>query len=322
MELIDRYVHEVGEHLPYRLRADVEAELRSLLMDALEERAGAARRPPDAELAAAILREFGAPQEVAQRYAPQAQYLIGPRFFPAYKRTLQILAAVFAALLLASGVLSILRTIQHTGQGGAAIPLFGGLLGILQSAGFNFALITLAFAVAERVTWHRELTGKNWEPQSLPAVHDPERISPIGRVIEVYLLLIGAVWFNFYPQWVGIVAINQGVTVIRLLRPEFSMYMPWLNTFWALDFAYKVWVLHLGRRTRETRWASLGLNLLGVVILYLMISGPVVFRFDTLIKQALTLFLLFRLFACGLKLYRILARKPLPLWSGTGSAQF
>jgi hypothetical protein len=322
MELIDRYVHEVGEHLPYRLRADVEAELRSLLMDALEERAGAASRPPDAELAAAVLREFGAPQEVAQRYAPQAQYLIGPRLFPAYKRTLLILATVFAALLLASGVLSILRTIQHADQGFAPFPLFGEPLGFLQSVGFNFALITLAFAIAERVTLHRELTGKDWEPRSLPPLHGPDRISPVGRVIEVYLLLIVAVWFNFYPQWVGYVVVNHGITVVRLLRPEFSMYLPWLNTFWVLDFAYKLWVLHLGRKTRETRWASFGLDLLGVIILYLMISGPVVFRFDTVIKQALTLFLLFRLFTCGLDLYRFLAHKPLAPWSGPRSAQF
>ncbi|MFZ0964096.1 MAG: hypothetical protein WAO35_24785 [Terriglobia bacterium] len=321
MELIDRYVHEVGEHLPYRMRADVEAELRSLLMDALEERAAAAR-PPDAELAAAVLREFGPPQEVAQRYAPQAQYLIGPRLFPAYKRTLMVLATVFAALLLASGVLSALRTIQHAGQGIAPMPLFGGLLGILLSAGFNFALVTLAFAITERVTLHRELTGKNWEPQSLPALHDPDRISPAGRVIEVYLLLIGAVWFNFYPQWVGFAVIYQGVTVIRLLRPEFSMYLPWLNVFWALDFAYKVWVLRLGRRTRETRWASFGLSLLGVVILYLMISGPPVFRFDTLIKQALTLFLLFQVFISGMELYRILAHKPFAPWRGLRSVRF
>ena len=116
MDLIDRYVHEVGEHLPYRLRADVEAELRSLLMDALEERAGAAGRPPDAELAAVVLREFGAPRDVAQRYSPEAQYLIGPRLFPAYKRTLQILAAIFAALLFASGIVTILATISIAGR--------------------------------------------------------------------------------------------------------------------------------------------------------------------------------------------------------------
>ncbi|MGE5326983.1 MAG: HAAS signaling domain-containing protein, partial [Deltaproteobacteria bacterium] len=79
MELIDRYVHEVGEHLPERMREDVEAELRSLLTDAVEARAREASRPVDDEIISRVLREFGQPQEVARRYAPEAEYLIGPR---------------------------------------------------------------------------------------------------------------------------------------------------------------------------------------------------------------------------------------------------
>ena len=37
MELIDRYVREVGRHLPRKNRADIETELRSLLVDNLED---------------------------------------------------------------------------------------------------------------------------------------------------------------------------------------------------------------------------------------------------------------------------------------------
>ena len=38
MELINRYVYQVGRRLPRKVRGDVETELRSLLIDALEER--------------------------------------------------------------------------------------------------------------------------------------------------------------------------------------------------------------------------------------------------------------------------------------------
>ena len=38
MDLIERYVHEVGRHLPHKVRKDVQDELRSLLSDSLEER--------------------------------------------------------------------------------------------------------------------------------------------------------------------------------------------------------------------------------------------------------------------------------------------
>ena len=64
MRLFDRYVHQVGRRLSRQMRADIEAELRSLLIDSLEGRTG---RPTEGEIAcsedeqAAILQEFGPP---------------------------------------------------------------------------------------------------------------------------------------------------------------------------------------------------------------------------------------------------------------------
>jgi uncharacterized protein (UPF0216 family) len=44
MNLIDKYITEVGKHLPRKNRADIEAEIRSTLEDMLEERSAGARR--------------------------------------------------------------------------------------------------------------------------------------------------------------------------------------------------------------------------------------------------------------------------------------
>ena len=38
MNLIDKYIAEVGKYLPRKSRADIEAEIRSTLEDMLEER--------------------------------------------------------------------------------------------------------------------------------------------------------------------------------------------------------------------------------------------------------------------------------------------
>jgi hypothetical protein len=82
MELIDRYVDRVAEYLPKD--SDIPDELRSLLHDALEQRAAKAGRPPDQAMAVALVREFGEPEEVAWRYAPddQPHWLIGPGLYP------------------------------------------------------------------------------------------------------------------------------------------------------------------------------------------------------------------------------------------------
>jgi uncharacterized protein (UPF0216 family) len=44
MNLIDKYIAEVGKHLPRRNRSDIEAEIRSTLEDMLDERKQATAR--------------------------------------------------------------------------------------------------------------------------------------------------------------------------------------------------------------------------------------------------------------------------------------
>ena len=309
MELIDRYVHEVGEHLPDHMRADVEAELRSLLMDALEERARASSRPADADLATALLREFGPPAEVARRYAPEGEYLIGPRLFPAYKRLLTLMVIVFAALFLASFVLSVLSTVQHPERGFVPSPIFNGGLDLFKSLVFNFALITLAFAVVERVRKRREIKGKDWDPSKLSGVSAPERVSLVGGVVQIYLVILVALLFNFYPQWVGFAVIYHGIAVHGILLPEFSRHIAALNVFFAAVLVFDVWKLRVGRRTREIQWGGLGLNLLGAGILALIIVGPPVFNQDTLVKMGLKLWLILTLLVCAMRIYKIVVGK-------------
>jgi HAAS domain-containing protein len=316
MEIIDRYVHEVGEHLPENMRADVEAELHSLLMDALEERARTASRPADPELATRVVREFGPPQEVARRYAPEAEYLIGPRLFPAYKRGMMFLVIIFASLFLASFVLSILATVQNPEKGFVPSPLFGGGVDLLKSLLFNSALITLAFAIVERVWTRQKAAGKDWDPSKLLAIASPERISLIGGVIQVYMIIVVAALFNFYPQWVGFLVVYRGISVHSILLPEFSRHLPALNVFFAAVFAYNLWMLRAGRRTPATRWGELALGLIWAGVLALMIVGPPVFRHDTLVKQGLTLWLLLTLLVSARRLYRIVARKNSLPWDG------
>jgi len=317
MELIDRYVHEVGEHLPGRMRADIQTELRSLLLDTVEERARAVGRPVDTEVVSKVLREFGSPQEVAARYAPPAQYLIGPRLFPTYKLAVGIMGLVVAALLLAFFVAGVVRSIQKPDEAvtlGLALSVVGK---IIHTAIFNFGLMTLVFVIVERVQQQRELTGKAWDPAALPPVDDPDRISPVGHVFGMYGILVFAILFNLYPEWVAVLGFSPdtGSWRLPLLRPEFSMHLPLLNLWWGLAFTLNLVVLRQGRWRREMRWAELGLKLLGVIILSFIILGPPVFRFDRIAKGILVCALALKLIEASKCLYRLLRRKTFAPWT-------
>ena len=64
MELIDRYVQEVGRHLPRKNRSDIQAELQSTLVDTLEARLDDGLMHPN--LAASQINEAGLSQSYAE----------------------------------------------------------------------------------------------------------------------------------------------------------------------------------------------------------------------------------------------------------------
>ena len=98
MNLIDKYIAEVGKHLPRRQRADIEAEIRSTLEDMLEER-NQAEASNEAQVIE-LLKEYGEPRKVAESYIGP-RYLIGPRLYPTFELIVKIvLAAVLGAGLL------------------------------------------------------------------------------------------------------------------------------------------------------------------------------------------------------------------------------
>lgn len=100
MNLIDRYITEIGKHLPHKSRADIQAEIRSTLEDMLDERRQA-KAEVDEPMVVALLKEYGPPQEVASRYQThQHQYLIGPRMFPIFTLVTRVVFSVLVALSL------------------------------------------------------------------------------------------------------------------------------------------------------------------------------------------------------------------------------
>jgi hypothetical protein len=86
MNLIDRYIAEVGRHLPEKNRDDIEAEIRSTLEDMVEERGHQAKSADD-KIIAETLEQLGDPKLLAHKYTPARRYLIGPNWYDVYLKT-------------------------------------------------------------------------------------------------------------------------------------------------------------------------------------------------------------------------------------------
>ncbi len=236
MELIDRYLQAVRFWLPTKQKHDIVAELYEDLRSQIEEQEAALGRALDTAEIEALLKKFGQPMIVAQRYLPQ-RYLIGPNVFPMYWFVLKLdWICVFAPWFVLGVCLDVFVAANRSGH-------YGALTGVLDhfwaAALGNLVVLTAVFALIERFQPKSGLGG-GWNPQRLPKLRDASRISRSSSIGElawygVFLLW----WVGVFPSLSGlglapspvisrfffwpILALSLGQTVIACV----NVFQPW-----------------------------------------------------------------------------------------------
>lgn len=263
---IDRYVTEVGRMLPAQDRADVEKEIRSLLQDALEaETAGVAASD---EQVFAVLHQFGPPREIAMRYGA-SQWLIGPLLYPTFITVLRVVVGIVLAVSLFGALLSISQSPATL----SVVDLVGGILnGLMQAV----AWVVVIFALMERLNL-RELqrAGGSWDPRSLPAAGNVDRVSTAETIVTVIFTTAFIVILGALLDSQGRLAVHGSEwTSVAIFSPAFMRYVPWIMALLAADVVLAVATLIRGRWTPALRALALLVNLASIVVAALMLTGP------------------------------------------------
>ena len=273
MNLIDRYVTEVGKYLPRKNRLDIEAELRSTLEDMLEDRSQQTGRPADEALASELLQEYGAPRKVAATYQTHP-YLIGPRMFPTYTLVLKI---VLFAVTLGLSIATVVSVVSSTMTSPELLSALGEFVASLVSALLAaFGNVTLVFAILERVMPVSEFEDKEkWTPAELTKEPEPNQVKTGERIASIIFTLAGLMVLNFYPQILSIWMIENGNFVpLVTLSEAFFHFLPWINLSGILTVALDIWLLRQGSWNMATRWAHIGLQLFGIGIVIALLRTP------------------------------------------------
>lgn len=262
MSLIDRYVYEVGRHLPRKNRSDIQAELRSSLTDALEDRAG--REPAEAEVVE-LLKEFGPPKVVAASYYPEGQYLIGPPLYPLFRLVAGIvLAAVLGAQLLALGVG------YFTAHLIAPLEALAGLLNSIPSA---LGMLVIVFVILQWFEVRPEIEGEPWDPDSLPEISESETVNRGERIFGITMGIILLVVLSFFPESIGFVTTFGSELFIN---PVIAQYIGLITFSLLFGIGLDIYLLWQGRWGTFTRVAKIAANLVSIAILFLLVQGHTV----------------------------------------------
>jgi hypothetical protein len=274
MNLIDKYIAEVGKHLPRRQRADIEAEIRSTLEDMLEERKQTQGVADDA-MVVELLKEYGRPRKVAESYIGP-RYLIGPRMYPVFEMVTRIVLTVLFAVALAGLGISLGRS-SLTGPeflktvGESALGLLSGLI-------TAFGNIVLVFAILERTLPAKEFEKEteDWNPAQLANEPDPDRVKFGEQIVGIFFLILFLVIFNLYPGVIGFGFFKESdwVFISPVLTEAFFSYLPWINILALLQIGFSVYLLRQGWWNAGLRILNIVLELGGIALAVIMLRGP------------------------------------------------
>ncbi|MBN2256792.1 MAG: hypothetical protein JW704_03080 [Anaerolineaceae bacterium] len=304
MNLLDKYIIVIGRKLPQKNRLDLQTEIRSTLEDMLEDRAQQTGRPIDNNMIEEVLKEYGSPAKVAAAYLP-TRYLIGPQLYPFFMTVVKIVLGVLLAVSLASFLWQYYNHFADPAflksLGSFTMQFFGGATAALGS-------IVLIFAVLERVLPPSELnvTDEEWQPSdlnsvlehlppssdfseingkfqptSLNIVPDTEELKRGEMIFEIVFTLLGLALLNLYPFLIVNAMLNESSWIfIPALSDTFIGYLPWINLLGILSIVLDVFLLRQGFWQSITRIISLIIEVAGIVLSGIMLSGPSLVNFS------------------------------------------
>lgn len=269
MNLIDRYIAEVGSYLPEKNRSDIEAEIRSMVEDMLEERGGDAKSAGD-QVTADMLEELGDPKLLAAKYAPPKRYLIGPGWYEVYLQTLQrvlyivlpILAAVTFILTLAKDPLDFINAVGNT---------VGEAFGVGVQI---FFWITVIFILLERSD---EVPGttlerhpKKWTVAQLPEFAGKRQISAGETMTNIVMELFVLLWI-FLPlvqDW-----LHGNLDNVPFINPAlWNVWLPIFLVLMILSLILDGFKLKIGKWTPSLTAANVILCLALIVYIIALVT--------------------------------------------------
>lgn len=281
MELVNRYVYAVTQHLPINSREDVSNELRANIEDMLPE------NPSESDVRA-VLEELGNPMNLADEYSETKRYLIDPSLYDSYFSVLKLVVGIVIVVFASIALIS--KLFAPSPDGGLfemSIDIFVSMIvAIIQGITQAFLWVTLIFIILEKTgksPSNLPFSRKNWSIDDLPSlpIPDKRKISRTETVFSMFCTIFFTALLYFQPQFIGIytkvgekISLMEPLFVIQRLQSYIYIIIV-LAIIQLAIFIYKFMSMYW---TRPLAIANFVYNIAACVLVYIMIRDHSLFN--------------------------------------------
>jgi len=272
MNLIERYLYQVEKYLPKKSRSEIINELRSLILEQLEDQS---IDPSDEEQVAALLKDFGEPRIVAASYGKQ-DGVIAKELIPLFYFVIRIVVYTLPITLLFVSMIDYFSNNESYAVVELILSMLFNIPSIIMSVMSSIGFIFLIFAgISHSISCEEidELKVPEFDPLKLPNI--PTSIYKIS-IFESIISILGSILFLYllnYQQ--GLIAIYFDDTRYPLLNENFNQILTFINIGAIIQIIISTIHLYLRQKTFISKTIEYMHTVYSAIILFVLATTPI-----------------------------------------------
>ena len=266
MDLLERYLKQIERYLPYKERKETTNELRSLILDQLDEHVAQGQNQEKALYT--ILKEMGEPREVAAKYNDQRP-LISKEMEPILMLVLKIVSITLPLVVLFANLIDYVFHTETFTVMDVLLDITYNIPSAIYSLVVGIGFIFIFFYLIERfISPKFEVEIKEFNPNLLPKIPTKAfKVTLLESIITILVIVLALYIFNFQP---GLISIYFDDTSAPLLNENFDMILPFMNVGWFMSIGLHIYYSFKRRKDVYSKSVEFLISLYSAVILFLL----------------------------------------------------
>lgn len=271
MQLLERYLVQIGRFLPKQDKEDTLKELRSLILENYDNQMNTEDTVD--ERIYNVIKEFGKPRDVASRYKTE-QPLLSREIEPLVFLILKITSFTLPGAMMLAGIIGYFQSHDEVTTMGLLLDMAYSIPSILTTLLTALAFIYLLFVlIGRRLPLEFKLKEMTFEPYLLPAI--PKSALKISKFEAIFNIFGGVFFLYLFNLEPGLISVTYEGVREPLLNSNFEKILPLLNISVFLTIGYNIAFLYKGAKTKISGTVEFFQGILAGVVLILLASTNV-----------------------------------------------